>query len=121
MLAHAVLFLIAAIILARSATFLVKVLKKLALYLRLSQFTVGFILMAIATTLPELLVGITSAVAGEPALSLGNVLGSNIANLTLVIGLATVLARGVKVEARTSDRDIFYTTVLACAPPYPPL
>ncbi|MCG2686476.1 calcium/sodium antiporter [Candidatus Parcubacteria bacterium] len=116
MLVHGVLFLLSAIILSRSATLLIKTLQKISSYLRLSQFVVGFILMAVATSLPELLVGITSAVAGEPTLALGTVIGSNIANLTLVIGLAAVSARGIRIEPRTSDRDIFYMAISACAP-----
>jgi len=116
MLIHAALFLLSAIILSRSATFLIHTLKRISVYFRLSQFVVGSILMAIATSLPELLVGITAAKAGQPTLSLGNVLGSNIANLTLVIGLAAILARGIKIEPRTGDRDIFHMTISACAP-----
>jgi len=116
MLVHSALFLLSAIILSRSAALLIKTLQKISTYLRLSQFVVGFIIMAVATSLPELLVGVTSALAGEPTLALGTVLGSNIANLTLVIGLAAVSARGIRIEPRTSDRDIFYMTISACAP-----
>ena len=48
--------------------------------------------MAIATGIPELIVGINSAIEGIPELSLGTVLRSNVVNLSFVIGTAVVIA-----------------------------
>jgi len=73
-------------------------------------------LMALATSLPELFVGITSAIENSSTLSLGNVIGSNIADITLVIGLAALISRGIRVEKRTSDRDVFYTFLSVLVP-----
>jgi len=109
-------FALAAYVLSQSATYLVTILTRISRQLRLSQFSVGFIIMALATTLPELTVGITAALADEGTLSLGNVLGSNIANITLIIGLAAAIGRGAKVENRTTNQDIFYMNLSATAP-----
>jgi cation:H+ antiporter len=59
----------------------------------LSEMAAGFILLSIITSLPELSVSTVASLAGEGGLSVGNVLGSNIANLTIILGLAILLSR----------------------------
>ncbi len=59
----------------------------------LSEMAAGFILLSVTTSLPELSVSTVAAVAGEAGLSVGNVLGSNIANLTIIIGLAVLFSK----------------------------
>jgi len=59
----------------------------------LSEMAAGFILLSVTTSLPELSVSTIAAVAGEAGLSVGNVLGSNIANLTIIIGLAVLFSK----------------------------
>jgi cation:H+ antiporter len=59
----------------------------------LSEMAAGFVLLSIATSLPELSVSTLASLAAEGGLSVGNVLGSNIANLTIIIGLAIFLSR----------------------------
>jgi cation:H+ antiporter len=61
--------------------------------LGLSEMAAGFILLSITTSLPELSVSTVASLAGEGGLSVGNVLGSNIANLTIILGLAILLGR----------------------------
>ncbi len=59
----------------------------------LSEMAAGFILLSVTTSLPELSVSTVASLAGEGGLSVGNVLGSNIANLTIILGLAILLSR----------------------------
>ena len=61
----------------------------------LSEMAAGFVLLSVVTSLPELSVSAMAAISGEGGLSLGNVLGSNVANLTIVIGLAVFLSKTV--------------------------
>jgi cation:H+ antiporter len=61
--------------------------------LGLSEMAAGFILLSITTSLPELSVSTVASLAGEGGLSVGNVLGSNVANLTIILGLAILLSR----------------------------
>ena len=61
--------------------------------LGLSEMAAGFILLSVTTSLPELSVSIVSSLAGEGGLAVGNVLGSNIANLTIILGLAIIISR----------------------------
>ncbi len=58
---------------------------------RLGKTAVGFSLLAFSTSLPELTVAFTAALSGGAALSIGNVVGSNIVNICLVVGLASFL------------------------------
>ena len=116
MLPNLLIFLISIVVLAKASTILVDALRSISIRFKLSQFTVGCILMAFATSLPELFVGITSALQNEQILSLGNVLGSNIANITLIIGLPALISRGIRVEGRIADRDLWFMAFAAVTP-----
>src|SRR3989337_3037953 len=95
MLSHLLLLIAAALVLARSSVFLIDKLTIIAVKLKVSEYLVGFVIMAIATSIPELIVGILAALENDPNLSLGNVIGSHIANMSLILGLAALIARGV--------------------------
>jgi len=58
---------------------------------QLTKTSVGFSLLAFSTSLPELSVAFIAASTGKAAVSVGNVLGSNVANVSLIIGLAVLL------------------------------
>ena len=57
------------------------------------KFIIGMTIVSFATSLPELIVSIRSAIEGYPDLALGNVVGSNIANLGLVLGVVLLFTR----------------------------
>jgi cation:H+ antiporter len=59
----------------------------------LSEMAAGFIILSVTTSLPELSVSTVASLAGEGGLSVGNILGSNVANLTIILGLSILLAR----------------------------
>jgi len=64
---------------------------KVAAITRLGKTAVGFSIIAFSTSLPELTVAFTAALSGGAPLSVGNVLGSNIVNISVIIGLAAIL------------------------------
>jgi cation:H+ antiporter len=64
---------------------------KVSTITRLGKTAVGFSLIAFSTSLPELTVAFIAAFSGSAGLSIGNVLGSNITNISLIVGLASVL------------------------------
>lgn len=66
---------------------------KLSKILGISGLSAGFVILSVATSLPELFVSINSALVNQVGLSLGNVLGSNIADVTIILGLAFFLSR----------------------------
>lgn len=109
-------FVASTIILARASLFLVETLTNIALKLRISEFLVGFMLIAVGSSLPELLVGIVAATEGEPLISLGNIIGSNIANLTIVLGIPALAAGGIRIRSQVRNREVIFMNVLAIAP-----
>jgi len=66
----------------------------------------GFVLLSVTTSLPELSVSIIAALANEGGLSVGNVLGSNIANLTIIVGLAVLFSRTAILVKGQSQKEL---------------
>jgi len=110
------IFIISCLVLVRSGTWVVRSLTRIAQFLEWREFTVAFVLMAFATSIPELFVGVTSALHLKPELSLGNIIGSNIINLTLAVTIGVLLARELKIETVIAQRSSIYTTIIASLP-----
>ena len=72
----------------------------------LSEMAAGFILLSVTTSLPELSVSTVAATLGEGGLSVGNVLGSNIANLTIIIGLAIFFSKTEVLVKGQSQKEL---------------
>jgi len=70
-----------------------------------SDLVIGLTVVAIGTSVPELVVSVISSLKGESGLAIGNVIGSNIANLLLVLGAAGAF-RAISVNNRTVWREI---------------
>lgn len=85
--------------------------------LGLSQMAAGFILLSVATSLPELSVSTIAASMGEGGLSVGNVLGSNVANLTIIIGLAILLSKtAISVKAESHKELVQFLFISSIIP-----
>ncbi|MGC9516153.1 MAG: sodium:calcium antiporter [Methanomicrobiales archaeon] len=93
-----------------------RTLSVISSYLRLGHFGGGFVIMAIATGIPELTVGITAALSGVPELSLGDVIGSNIINLSLVMGVAVLIAGSVNFKEKPIKKETIYLFLVALLP-----
>ncbi|MEK6922922.1 MAG: sodium:calcium antiporter [Nanoarchaeota archaeon] len=115
-LADIVFFTIFALVLGKTSIWIVRSLSKISSFLRLSEFTSGFIILALATTLPELFVGINAAISKNPALSLGNVIGSNVVNLTFILAIAVLLSKGISIESKIVRQDSLYMLLTASLP-----
>lgn len=76
------------------------------------------VLVGLSTSLPELFVGITSAFNGIPNLSLGNAIGSNIANLTVVTGGAALIAGTIAIKNNSYAKDLMHAFIAGMAPLY---
>lgn len=110
------LLVLSCIVLVISGTFLVKSLRVVAAFLRVSEFVAAFIIMAVATSIPELFVSITAALSKNSALALGTVIGSNIADLTIVIGIGIVLGRHIKIKREQTKTDALYMVAISAIP-----
>src|SRR5690554_7626194 len=93
------LIVIGLILLIAGGEFLVKGAVGISVKAKLSKLVIGMTVVSFGTSTPELLVSLQSALEGLPEIAIGNVIGSNIANLGLVLGV-TVLIRS---EEHTSE------------------
>lgn len=81
--------------------FLVRSSVGLSLKLNLSRMIIGLTVVSFATSAPELIVSVQAALNGSPGLSLGNVIGSNVANIGLVLGVTALIS------SLTIEKDFF--------------
>ena len=91
---------------------LISAAKAIARKLRFSDFVIGLTVVAIGTSFPELVVGILSALGGYQEFVMGNVLGSNVANIGLALGLPA-LFYSIKFQVN-HIRDVIAYNILAC-------
>lgn len=86
---------------------------RLAESFRLSKYTVGFIIVAVISILPETFIAINAAISGVPSFGLGMLFGSNIADLTLIFAILVFYAgRSLKVESKILRNHIIYPFIL---------
>ncbi len=79
------------VLLLFGAEYLVRGAVSLANRLHISPMIIGMTIVAYGTTAPELVVSLQAAFAGQPGIAVGNVVGSNIANILLILGTAAVI------------------------------
>jgi len=88
-----ILLLLAGLVtLVAGGELLVRGASRLAIKLHISPLVVGLTIVAFGTSAPELLISVRSALEGSPDLAMGNVVGSNICNLALVLGVAALVS-----------------------------
>ncbi|SUI85129.1 calcium/sodium antiporter [Shewanella morhuae] len=93
------------IILTLGAEALVRGASSIALRLGITPLIIGLTIVAFGTSAPELAVSVKSALAGNSGIALGNVIGSNIANIGLILAI-TALIRPIQVQSQVVKRDI---------------
>jgi len=113
MLNNLFIFIVALFIVVRGATYASRYAINLAESFNLSKYTIGFIIVAVISVLPETFIAINSALEGIPSFGLGMLLGSNIADLTLIFAIIVFLTgRSLKIESKILKNHIVYPFVL---------
>jgi len=79
------------VLLVVGGDFLVRASVALSLKLNISKMVIGLTVVSFATSLPELLVSLNAALNGSPSIAINNVVGSNIANIGLVLGITAMI------------------------------
>ena len=93
----------------RGAIWATKYAIRLAKNFKLSGYTIGFIVVAIISILPETFIAINSSFSGLPEFGLGTLFGSNVADLTLVFAIIIALTRkNIKIESKILQNNIVY-------------
>lgn len=101
----AALILAGLVVLWAGSETLVKGAKGLALGFGVGPLTVGLTVVAVATSTPELVVSLEAALGGSAAIALGNVIGSNVSNVLLVLAVSA-LVRPLTVRAEVLRREL---------------
>ena len=94
------------VLLVYGANFFIDGSAQIASYFGLSKLIIGLVVVGIATSAPEILVGTVSALNGKTAIAIGNGIGSNIANISLVLGL-TILCVPMIVSSKEFLPEFF--------------
>lgn len=92
-----VLVLLGLLLLVVGGEFLVRSSVALSFKFNISKMVIGMTVVSFATSAPELLVSLQAALSGSPAIAINNVVGSNIANIGLVLGI-TALVGAIEVD-----------------------
>jgi cation:H+ antiporter len=104
------------VVMVRATDLMMDAVRTLILSTRIGAYGIASFLLAFSTSLPELMVGISAGLQNQPDLVLGNVIGSNIANLSLILGGAAALSGVLKATDRFVKRDVFYVFLAGSLP-----
>lgn len=100
-----------------SSNWLISSLIKISRFLGWKEFVVAFFTMALAASIPNFFVGIRSISHGIPELSLAEIVGGNIADLTIVVALAALISKGgLSLVSRTVQGSAIFTLIIAILP-----
>ena len=104
------------VLLVKATDILTDSLQRLAEITKLGKFAITSLLLALATSMPELVVSVTAALSGKSDLALGTIIGSNIADISLVIGGAAVIGGSFSIAGEFIKIDIFSVFLGAVMP-----
>jgi len=87
--------------------------EEIGLSVGISPFIIGVTIVAFGTSLPELASSVAAVLAGDSEIVAGNVVGSNIANILLILGITTIIAKEIKLDFSVLDVDVPFLTASA--------
>ena len=103
-----ILFFVGIFLLIKGATYLVEGASSLAKKLGISSLVIGLTIVAFGTSMPELVVNVFAAFKGSAEIAFGNIIGSNLSNIFLILGILAVMG-GVYVQYSTISKEIPFT------------
>lgn len=100
------IFVVSLAFLIKASDIFVDAAEKIGLALGVSPFIIGVTIVAFGTSLPELATSIASVSAGSSEIVIGNVIGSNITNILLVIGFVAIIGKGIDLNYNIMSIDM---------------
>lgn len=94
----AVVLFASILVLVKSSDWLSDAAEKIGLFLKIPSFIIGVTIVSIGTSMPELISSLIATAEGSSEIVVGNVLGSNITNIFLVLGIAAILAKKLEIS-----------------------
>ena len=114
MLFSIISFIAGIVLVILGADWLTKSASGIARRFGVSELVIGLTIVALGTSLPELVISVSSALKGSPGISLGNVIGSNIFNGLLILGVTATIAP-IRFNARMLTREIPFNLLATIA------
>ncbi len=99
-------FVVSLLVLIKASDYFTGSAEKIGIFFGLPAFIVGVTIVSIGTSLPELVSSIFAVFKGSSEIVAGNVIGSNIANIFLVLGVAAIIGRKLKISYELSRVDL---------------
>jgi len=103
-----IIFVVALLVLLKGSDWFIDSAEKIGLSFGISPFVIGITIVAFGTSLPELATSIAAVINGDSEIVIGNVIGSNIANIGLVLGLVAIVIGRIKLEQNIWHVDMSY-------------
>ncbi|PIR55317.1 conjugal transfer protein TraR [Candidatus Peregrinibacteria bacterium CG10_big_fil_rev_8_21_14_0_10_36_19] len=100
------LFIISLVVVLKSADYFTNAAEKVGLHFKMSPFVIGVTIVAFGTSLPEIVTSISSVLQNHSEIVIGNVVGSNIANILLVLGAAAIAGKTIKINKDIINIDL---------------
>lgn len=94
------------VIVVKSADWFLTAAKAVGEFFRMPPFVMGVLLVGLGTSLPELATSIAAVLGGNSEVALGNVIGSNVANILVIIGIATLMMGTIRFRKELMDIDV---------------
>ena len=107
-----ILFIIGFVLLIKGADLLVDGAASIAKKLHISSIVIGLTIVALGTSAPEMIINVLSSLQGNSEIAIGNVLGSNIANILLILGISAVIYP-ITVQKNTFLKEIPFSLLAA--------
>lgn len=101
-----IIFILSLAVLVKSADWFVESSEKIGLAFKISPFIIGITIVALGTSFPELASSLVATFKGATEIVVANALGSNLANILLIVGLSAIVARRLIVRRSLIDLDI---------------
>lgn len=111
------LFLLSCLVLAFLSSRIIRSLDKIARYLGWREFVIAFFVIAIAGNLPNLFVDFNAALQGKPEITLGDIIGGNLVDLTIILAISTFFSRkGLSAKSEMVQKTAMFTSAIAILP-----
>jgi cation:H+ antiporter len=112
MISNFLLLVIGLVMLVKGSDYFINAASRIAKRLGISEFVIGLTLVAVGTSLPELASSIFASLKHESGLIMGNIVGADIANLSLIVGIAAMKG-AIRTDREMLERDGYFVLAVA--------
>lgn len=113
MVTSIVLFVVSLLGVTKTADWFLSAAEKVGLYLKLPRFIMGVVLVGFGTSLPELTTSLAAVAGNESHIAVSNIMGSNIANILIIIGVSTIIMGTIRFTKELIDIDLPLLTAIS--------